>query len=191
MNTHKLNRIMLALVLMLMGCYGAKAQTNPSGFTPSVYAGVGTGTNLGGDIGIGMEVKYQLISANAAIGIWAQKFPEHTGAQSRLGYDVGMKVYPLKWWFLGVNYGVMNEALYTENSPEGWHFQKDEGFSFTTGLRLRFYKGLYGMAYLGITESKEVNEPKIIGKQMFFPRFGFIVGWDFLKNTQKDNNHER
>jgi hypothetical protein len=152
--------------------------------TPSVYVGIGSGANLGGDIGIGTEVKYQFVSANAAIGTWAQKFPEHTGAKSRLGYDVGLKVYPIKGWFLGVNYGVMNEALYTEHSPEGWHFQKEYGFSFTTGYRWHFYKGLYGLAYVGITESKEVNKPTVMGMQMFIPRLGLVFGWDFLT---KDN----
>lgn len=36
--------------------------------TPSVYTGTGLSTNLGGKVGIGVEVQYKKVSANAAIG---------------------------------------------------------------------------------------------------------------------------
>lgn len=152
--------------------------------TPSVYAGVGMGTNLGGGVGIGTEMKYKFISFNAAVGCWGKKLPEHTGPQIQLGYDVGFKVYPIKGWFLGVNYGIMSEPLYIEDASGSMNLQNVQGFSFSTGYRLRFYKGLYGMAYLGITDSKKINKPVILGKQMAIPRFGFIVGWDFLKKEK-------
>ncbi len=170
----------IAIIIMILGFQvAAFAQ-----ITPSVYTGFGMCTNLGGSIGIGTEMKYKFISVNAAVGSWAGKLPAHTGLQSPFGFDVGLKVYPIKGWFLGVNYGIMNEALYTEHSSEGWHFQKDCGFSFTTGCRWSFYKGLYGLVYVGVTESKDVNSPNVMGMQMFIPRFGFILGWDFLKQKE-------
>ena len=176
---------MILIVALLCLQVAAFAQ-----FTPSVYAGVGTGTNLGGGVGIGTEMQYKFVSANAAVGCWWNKLPEHKGPQIQPGFDVGLKVYPLKWWFLGVNYGIMNEPLYIDDPSEGLHLQNSIGFSFTTGCRIRFYKGLYGMAYIGFTDSKKINQPTILGKQMSLPRFGFIVGWDFLKNTQNGQTKE-
>ena len=56
-------------------------------------------------------------------------------------------------------------------------FSKQWGFSFTTGYRWRFYKGLYGMGFAGLTDKKGINS--------FFPRFGFALGWDLLKQQKK------
>ena len=159
---------MLALALTLMGCYGAMAQ-----ITPSVYVGLGTGTNLGGNIGVGSEIRYKMVSVNAAVcPAWKLSKNHHPDSESPFGWDVGLKVYPIKGWFLGVNYGVISEGSYKDISTGESVFSKQWGFSFITGYRWRFYKGLYGMGFAGLTDKKGINS--------FFPRFGFILGWDFL-----------
>ncbi|MBQ1668247.1 MAG: hypothetical protein II063_09765 [Prevotella sp.] len=146
--------------------------------TPSVYVGVGTGTNLGGTGGVGTEIRYKMVSVNAAVGTaWIKENGHHLDSQSPLGWDVGLKVYPIKGWFLGVNYGVISEGSYKDISSGESVFSKQWGFSFTTGYHWCFYKGLYGMGFIGLTDK--------IGINSFFPRFGLLIGWDFLKKKTK------
>ena len=56
-------RVLATVVIALLCCFSAKAQ-----ITPSVYAGLGNYTNLGGMVGIGTEIQYKFVSVNAAIG---------------------------------------------------------------------------------------------------------------------------
>ena len=168
---------MLALALMLMGCYGAMAQ-----ITPSVYAGVGNYTNLGGAVGIGTEVRYKFFSANAAIGgrpYSIFKDYETVGDNPYLGFDVGLKCYFYKGLFGGVNYGVIGKYRKKE-SEEVFRIENCNGFSFTLGYKWNFYKSLYGMTYVGITTEKDANR----FFNLVLPRFGFILGWDFLKKEK-------
>ena len=166
------------ILIMALLCLQAAAFAQ---FTPSVYAGVGTGTNLGATGGIGTEIRFKMVSANVAVGsAWIiDNGHHHPDSESPFGWDVGLKVYPVKGWFLGANYGVISEGSGTckECSEGELLFKKQWGFSFTTGYRWRFYKGLYGMGFVGMTDKKGINS--------FFPRFGFIVGWDFLKKETK------
>mgnify|MGYP003064442645 CR=1 FL=1 len=149
--------------------------------TPSVYVGMGTGTNLGATNGVGTEIRYKMVSANAAVGTaWIKdNGRHHPESHSPFGWDVGLKVYPIKGWFLGANYGVISGGSGTcKDCSEGeLLFTKQWGFSFTTGYRWRFYKGLYGMGFVGLTDKKEINS--------FFPRFGLLIGWDFLRKESK------
>ncbi|MGP1447899.1 MAG: hypothetical protein ACTTKO_10340 [Candidatus Limimorpha sp.] len=166
----------ITIVLLLGLQVAAFAQ-----LTPSVYVGAGTGTNLGGNIGVGSEIRYKMVSVNAAVcPIWKLSKSHHPDSESPFGWDVGLKVYPVKGWFLGANYGVISEG---SGSCEGCSdgellFKKQWGFSFTTGYRWRFYKGLYGMGFVGVTDKKGINS--------FFPRFGLLIGYDI-----KHKNHEK
>ena len=77
--------------------------------TPSVYVGVGTGTNLGATNGVGTGIRYKKVSANAAVcPMWKLSKSHHPDSESPFGWDVGLKVYPVKGWFLGANYGVVS-----------------------------------------------------------------------------------
>ena len=82
-----MKRIVLILLLFVLQI-SAFAQ-----ITPSVYAGFGMCTNLGGSIGIGTEMKYKFVSVNAAVGSWGGRMPAHTGSQSPFGFDVGFLRY--------------------------------------------------------------------------------------------------
>ena len=158
-----------------------------SQITPSLYTGIGMGTNIGGTIGIGSEIRYKMVSFNCAIGSWIDEFPAHTGAKSRFDYDVGLKLYSKYGLFAGTNYGLIGEALYTKDGQELMHFEKTHGFSFTLGYRHDIYKNIFGLVYIGLTSDKKENYLTIFGDKTFFPRLGIIFGYDFKK---KDKSNE-
>ena len=168
--------MVLALALMLMGGYGAIAQ-----ITPSVYAGMGNYTNLGGTVGIGTEIRYKFISANAAIGTayYHRAFDglEIVGSNPWWGFDVGVKGYVYKGLFCGVNYGVLGKYRYME-TQDRVRVRDLYGFSFTAGYKWNFYKGIYGMAYAGWTSNKDANN--FFGDfGGYLPRMGITLGYDF------------
>ncbi|MDR3339865.1 MAG: hypothetical protein LBT25_07240 [Candidatus Symbiothrix sp.] len=150
---------------------------------PSVYAGVGTGTNLGGIVGIGGEVKYNFLSLNVAVGnALGEQLPEHhTGAKSGFSYDFGCKLYAKFGVFGGINYGLIGASLSTKSGQEELHFEKNYGFSFTVGYRRVIYQHIYGLAYAGLTSDKDQNYllPAFFDKRGFLPRMGLIVGYEF------------
>lgn len=158
-----------------------------SQITPSIYTGIGMGTNLGGAVGIGTEIRYKIVSFNCAVGSWIDEFPAHTGAQSRLDYDLGLKLYSKYGLFLGTNYGIIGEALYTKDGQDIMHFEKTHGFSFTIGYRRNIYKNIFGLAYFGLTSNKQENTLAIFDDKSFVPRIGIILGYDFKK---KDKSNE-
>lgn len=155
-----------------------------SQITPSVYTGIGMGTNLGGAVGIGTEIRYKMISFNCAIGSWIDEFLAHTGDQSRFDYDFGLKLYSKYGLFLGTNYGIIGEALYTKDGQDIMHFEKTHGFSFTLGYRRNIYKNIFGMAYIGLTSNKNENTLAIFDDKQFIPRLGIIFGYDFKKKDK-------
>ena len=150
-----------------------------SQITPSIYTGIGTGTNLGGVVGMGAEIRYKMFSVNAAIGSWTAKFPSNKGIQSRFDYDFGLKYYIKYGLFAGVNYGIIDEVMYMEPVQGVWHFEKTRGYSFTIGYRRNFNKNLFGMVYIGLTSDKNKNRLAI--DNSLTPRIGLIIGYDFKK----------
>ena len=168
--------MLFALALMFMGYYGAMAQ-----ITPSVYVGAGNYTNLGGTFGIGTEVRYKFISANAAIGTayYHGIFDglEIVGGTPWLGFDFGLKGYIYKGLFAGVNYGVLGKYRYME-TQDRVRIRNLYGFSFTVGYKWHYYKGIFGMVYAGTTSSKKANNwlGELGGVE---PRFGLQLGYDF------------
>lgn len=179
MKTCRSKKSVLALAFLLMGCYGAMAQIKPS-----VYVGWGNYTNLGGTVGIGTEIRYKFISANAAIGhdycngafkTGSYKDMEPVGDNPFWGFDVGLKCYFIKGFFGGVNYSLLGKRCLKE-TQERVKVDNFYGFSFTLGYKWDFYKGLYGMTYLGTTSSKEANHWFLGGAA---PRLGLILGYNF------------
>ena len=122
-----------------------------SQITPSVYTGSGLGTNLGGLVGIGTEVRYKCISANAAIGgsyFFGYENFKLTGDHPNLGFDVGVKCYVFKGLFVGVNYGVVDKHHYQTEETGVRKVEDVKAFSFTIGHKQNIYKGLYGCSRL-------------------------------------------
>ena len=151
--------------------------------TPSVYAGIGLSTNLGGKVGIGTEVQYKKFSANAAIGgsdFRGSKSVEYVGDNPVLGFDVGLKYYIYRGLFGGVNYGVLFKDHDTTETPNVMKVENRYGFSFTLGYKLPFNKSLYGMTYIGTTSEKDANH----FFNAFLPVFGFIIGYNFISNEK-------
>ena len=175
MKTCRSKKSVLALAFLLMGCYGAMAQIKPS-----VYVGWGNYTNLGGTVGIGTEIRYKFISANAAIGhdycngafkTGSYKDMEPVGDNPFWGFDVGLKCYFIKGFFGGVNYSLLGKRCLKE-TQERVKVDNFYGFSFTLGYKW----DLYGMTYLGTTSSKEANHWFLGGAA---PRLGLILGYNF------------
>jgi hypothetical protein len=153
-----------------------------SQITPSVYTGFGLGTNLGGLVGVGTEVRYKCISANVAIGgsyFTSYKDAKLIGDHPNLGFDVGIKCYVIKGLFAGVNYGVVDKHHRLTDEIGVKRVEDVTAFSFTIGYKQSIYKGLYGMAYVGTTNKKEAN----IVLDRYYPRFGIIFGYDFNLNN--------
>jgi hypothetical protein len=154
------------------------------GIVPSVYLGYGTGTNIGGELGIGAAVRIdEYFSASAAVGTWNDSWPAHTGAQSRFDYSVGLQYYPFRRvLFAGLSYGIVSEALYTSGVDGGqvrYHFEKIHGVSFSIGARVRLFRPVHGGAFLGITGNHSVNTFSLFGgEEQFFPQFGVMLGCD-------------
>lgn len=168
-------RKVILLLIILAFQYNLNAQIQPS-----IYSGIGLGTNLGGLAGIGTEIKYKAVSFNFAVGSWLNELPEHTGAQSRLDYDFGIKFYSKLGIFAGINYGIIGEALYTKKGQDIMHFAKTRGFSFTLGYRRNMYKNLYGLVYFGVTSNERENQICIFGNCSFLPRMGVLIGYEFI-----------
>lgn len=173
---HFKKRIGVIMAFALLFSLQAMAQIKPS-----VYAGWGNYTNLGGTVGIGTEIRYQFISVNAALGT-AYTYRAFDGLEivsgnPRLGFDFGVKGYVFKGLFVGVNYGVLGKYRYME-TQDRVRIRDLCGFSFTAGYKWNFYKGLYGTIYAGTTSSKDANNflGDLGGKQL---RAGILLGYDF------------
>lgn len=146
--------------------------------SPAVYAGVGTGTNLGGLQGIGTEVGIgDYVSASAAVGIWIDAATEPNLDGSPFGFDVGLKVYPFRTWgFLGLNYGLV-DASFSGAEEEPKSLDRINALSFTVGARTPAWHNLYASGYLGLTSSAEANQLRVLDDGDFFPRIGLLVGY--------------
>ena len=148
--------------------------------TPSVYAGMGMFTNLGGAIGLGTEIRYGNISASLAGGLYDIHKMNHDciGDNPYLGYDVGLKYYVYKGLYTGVNYGLVRKLFHSVESDHNLQRVEDiYAFTFSVGYKIPFYKGLYGTPYIGATTNKEANH--FMGQ--FIPSVGFIIGYDIKK----------
>jgi len=161
--------ILLAFAIFLGTCtvYGQDI------LAPSIYIGTGLGTNLGGTVGVGVEIRIDtLFSFSAAGGKWRDLY----------GFDAGIKYYPCrKGLFLGLNYGVIEEAMWTEYlyGQPVTHVEKNYGFSFTAGYRFAIVHGAYLSGFLGITADDEANTVRVFERSGFIPRFGVMLGYEF------------
>jgi len=150
---------------------------------PSFYAGWGTCTNLGGVLGFGTEVKYKLLSLNAAVGVGHGLESGIIFTERKYGVDIGVKIYSKNNFFGGINYGYITTREIDDEIP-GWFtfsFKTKEyyGFSISAGYRVTIYKHLYGMGYLGVASDYLTFMPEKERERVFIPRFGLIIGYEF------------
>ena len=135
----------------------------------SLYMGVGTGTNLGGILGVGTEIKYDFFSFSAAVG--PTILAEHD-----YNFDVGIKLYSKYNFFGGINYGFIKsdkEWLFNPNMKDYY------GFTFSFGYRFTIYRHFYGMGYLGATSDYLTFMSEKEREHILIPRGGFIIGYEF------------
>ena len=172
----EMKKYRLILMMICLMCFKTSANSQ---IIPSIYCGWGLGTNLGGEIGIGSELKYKQVSFSGAIGSWIGSFPEHSGDKSRFDYDFGLKLYSKIGLYIGLNYGVIDEALYTKANYINLYFEKTHGFSYTLGYKHSIYKNIYGLGFVGLTSNNKVNYLELFNKKEFIPRLGLLIGYEF------------
>jgi len=109
-------------------------------------------------------------------------------------FDIGLKVYPIKYLFLGLNYGLIN-YVYQEWGYSSGRFETSyediRGFSYTVGLRSGEYKNFHLSAFIGTTSVKEANCAEPFGDdpgdaKFCAPHVGVLLGYALkLKNGGK------
>ena len=161
----------------------------------SVYAGIGTWTNLGGQRGIGTEIKYKKYSFSFATGGWTTL--EYMDETKRLwNLDMGIKFYNSKQnFFLGINYGnigrvatiVFGDVSSGERTVEFKNYFRP---SFSVGWKFTIYNRFYGIGYVGAASDYLSFLPKDIRIFPVVPSLGFIIGYNFWKKPLTANNNE-
>ena len=145
---------------------------------PSIYTGLSTGTNLGGEAGIGAEFRYKFISVNIAMGMGIESFPENTMNTGRFGVDAGIKLYVVKGLFVGFNYGSISSYV-NQIDVDQYYFEKVYGFSYTLGYKQKILKKYFIQAFAGFSSDRDVNYVVFIFDKVFVPRGGVLLGYKF------------
>ena len=170
----KLNTLIIVIFISL----NLSAQELPR----SIYVGIGNGTNIGGYFGLGIEFfasKY--FSGNLAVGSIHFMLNDEID-ESKFDYDLGIKFYPIKYIFIGINYGLIDYKYYPGGSYWNTYssFKDIRGFSYTLGLRSPTINKVYLSIFFGITSEGNENQTlKIIGGDSFAPRIGIMMGHSF------------
>ena len=137
-------------IMAMPSVFGAgNSQAQPySAQRASLYVGAGSGTNLGGTVGIGFEMPFHLGSGeHLALNVAGGFSPRARGKHdpSRFDFDVGAKLYPLakRQVFVGVNYGLyrFNESLLLAS--------KHRTLSLVAGWRVPLQQRFYVSGYIG------------------------------------------
>jgi len=172
----------LFLIVLIMILF---KESKSQDLSHSVYIGWAMGTNVGGAIGIGAE--YMILkdlSCSFAIGSVHPIIKGETD-KSKFDFDIGFKFYPIKYLYLGLNYGLIggeySEYGYSDGS-KSVYYKKTRGFSFTIGGRTPEYKKFYISAFLGFTSDKKSNymgSEDFLGGPTFIPRMGILLGYCF------------
>lgn len=154
----------------------------------TIYIGLGSGTNIGGVVGVGIEhYVSEYLSFSGAIGTFnIRSKPKDITFSDRLSYDLGAKVYPLRWFFIGANYGFLDFEYEKYTVYDGdevtysyRNFEKYFGFSFTFGFKVEFLDRISLSAYYGTTPYEERNclGPKFSDFKQCFPKVGVLLAY--------------
>ena len=140
-----------ALFLCSIRVGGVQAQPQPIQ-NPSLYVGIGNGTNLGGNLGLGLEVPFRLgDGAHLALNVAGGFLPREQDLYdpSRFDFDVGVKLYPLvkHQIFVGLNYGLyrVDESKALPLVP----YSKVRTLSLLIGWRVPLRQSFYLNGYIG------------------------------------------
>ena len=153
----------------------------------AVYYGIGTGVNIGGEHGVGIEYFLNKnFSINSAVGviIFPSDSKNSLSTIDKVSIDIGVKLYPINWAFVGINYGFLDfnySYFKSGDSPAIEKFKKHFGFSVTAGIKLDLMNNFYVSGYIGTTPYEDVNcpAPDFLSGHTCYPRLGFLVGYNF------------
>jgi hypothetical protein len=171
-------KVNLAIIVLFLIANIINAQDSLSS---SIYIGTATGTNVGGAVGIGVEIMLnKYFSGNLAIGSVHPILKEEVD-KSKFDFDIGIKFYPIKYFFIGINYGLI-DGIYSEtaysNGTTNTYYKETRGFSFSIGGKTPGYKKFYLSGFIGITDSEEANHGlRIIEDNSITPRLGILLGY--------------
>ncbi|HQO10311.1 MAG TPA: hypothetical protein PLK90_09670 [Clostridiales bacterium] len=168
---------MKKMCLLLIVCIAMASKSYSIDFSnwePSAYLCFSNGTNAGGYYGAGSEVKLNKFSVNCAIGI------DKVGDDDviRSDFDLGLKFYLNKNFYLGVNYGFLLGYYDSDIALEDYKEVRD--FSFTLGFRTNVYHKFYISSFIGTTVNSKANEKRVLagGTTYTMPRIGIMLGYD-------------
>lgn len=160
---------------LALGCLAAPVPAQR--LAPSVYVGAGSYTNLGGELGVGVELR---VGSNAAVSAAVGYLHEDAAEpvqDARRDFDVGVKLYPMgNWLYLGINYGLVDYWIDGRESPPA--LNRTRALSFTAGARSRAWRRLYASGFVGTTSNAEAN--RAIGDG-FMPRLGVMAGYQLYR----------
>lgn len=172
-------RLFLCFVIVLFGVLSARtagAQT----VSPSLYVGLGTGTNLGGTVGLGIELRMgRHLATSAAVGIWPEALGERDFAGRAFDFDVGVKVYPMsRWVFTGLNYGIIHAEIRDSPSDGNAMLRKRRGLTISLGGRTPEFHRFYAAGYVGVTSDGKANHFTVFDRRTFMPHMGMMIGYE-------------
>ncbi len=155
---------------------------------PSVYVGAGTCVNLGGIVGVGTEVRHKMFSLNGSVGVLPNRLLSDEGS-AKIGYDFGLKFYPIYGFFIGANYGINNVIFESQNGQDITDFECLYGVSFTGGYKWNFYANWFVSAYVGCGISKNSHIRLFPKKTIVDPVIGLFFGYNFKEKTRNAKTH--
>ena len=171
--------IVILLILLPFVSFSLNAQE----LSNSVYFGAANGTNIGGSIGLGTEFFInEYFSGSIALGSIHFTLKEDVD-KSKFDFDIGLKFYPYKYFFIGINYGFIDyeySAYGYADGSEDVSFSETRAFSFIIGARSPNFKNMYLSSFIGITSDNDANHSlKISGDELITPRLGILIGYCF------------
>ncbi|MDX9696959.1 MAG: hypothetical protein RBT49_14305 [Bacteroidales bacterium] len=169
------HRFLITYVILFM--LTTSYSENRINLEPSVYLGIGNGTNLGGFYGLGSEVGVnKFLSFNGSFGIIP---PINDESTTEYGFDLGLKIYPIKYFFLGINYGTLLGIDYFNGDKDEYVYENQQALSFTLGLKSPDFKNAFLSVFFGTTSKPELNN---YGPWVYDFRMGVILGYIFKKS---------
>ncbi len=169
-----MKKVFMLLIVFLATITSAQNLSN------SIYLGLGNGPNVGGLLGIGAEIMFNdHWTGTFAIGS-IHSLTDEDFEESKFDFDIGLKMYPLEYLYVGINYGYIDYEVTEKLRSDGFRVRKLEkkrGVSFLIGGRTPRFSNFYLSAYLGITGVGEANHFDVMGDSGFYPRIGIVLGY--------------
>jgi len=128
-----MKKLFLSMIFALSMTVSAQNLSN------SIFIGLANGTNVGGTMGVGVEVAItEYLSVSFSIGSIHMSLEEKID-KSKFDFDTGLKLYPIKYLYFGINYGMIDyqysEYVYA-NGTLRLTLKRREDFLLPLGAKL-------------------------------------------------------